>query len=545
MLVTSIDISYSMLHGNKSSGCTDKQFKCSNNKCVPLSSRCNLIRDCEDNSDERYCNCSEMLKSLHYTRKICDGIIDCWDKSDETNCDWCSPGQFICTGYQKCVKQELVCDGVPDCPNGDDERDCVSVAPNIIGANSIDYHDEGYLMVRKKGTWGKLCVENFEKTVAKADVSWTVNDLGDAVCKTLTFDSSSRVERILDSSPPIFRSVSVPYFELSIDDNYFDAEREDDQTNKENQHSNIKRSLSLQDMRLDDSEWLKGSLLSFSDAFGLTHGVSHKGNVHKRDVSSSSSSSASSFERSLQFKETKCLNRDVVKIKCEELQCGIRPRASTQRARIVGGNNSSPGAWPWHAALYKEGEYQCGATLINKQWLLSAGHCFYSAEFVLADTLQEVEVPLISTGECRKRTLFLPLYRLTEDMFCAGYVRGGRDACLGDSGGPLMCQKSNGKWEVMGVTSNGYGCARPHRPGVYTKVGNYLPWIEQVMELGEDERVIFEEAKCAGLRCPLGECIPPSGICNGKIECSNAIDEKNCPKWRQYERSFSNIKKDR
>ncbi|KAB7498342.1 Low-density lipoprotein receptor-related protein 1B [Armadillidium nasatum] len=331
-VVTSIDISYSMLHGNKSSGCTDKQFKCSNNKCIPLSSRCNLIRDCDDNSDERYCNCSEMLKSLHYTRKICDGIIDCWDKSDETNCDWCSPGQFICTGYQKCVKQELVCDGVPDCPNGDDERDCVSVAPNIIGANSIDYHDEGYLMVRKKGTWGKLCVENFEKTVAKADVSWTVNDLGDAVCKTLTFDSSSRVERILDSSPPIFRSVSVPYFELSIDDNYFDAEREDDQTNKENQHSSMKRSLPLQDMKLDDSEWLKGSLLSFSDAFGSTHRISHKGNIHKRDVSSSSSPSSPSFERSLQFKETKCLNRDVVKIKCEELQCGIRPRASTQTA---------------------------------------------------------------------------------------------------------------------------------------------------------------------------------------------------------------------
>ena len=99
-----------------------------------------------------------------------------------------------------------------------------------------------------------------------------------------------------------------------------------------------------------------------------------------------------------------------------------------------------------------------------------------------ADTLQEVQLPLIPTEECRRRTLFLPLYRVTDDMFCAGFDRGGRDACLGDSGGPLMCQRTDGHWELTGITSNGYGCARAHRPGVYTKVSNYMTWISAVLK---------------------------------------------------------------
>lgn len=45
--------------------------------------------------------------------------------------------------------------------------------------------------------------------------------------------------------------------------------------------------------------------------------------------------------------------------------------------RIVGGGNAGLGSWPWQAALYKEGEFQCGATLLSDTWLVSAGHCFY------------------------------------------------------------------------------------------------------------------------------------------------------------------------
>eukprot|EP00918_Siedleckia_nematoides_P009143 GHVU01019996.1.p1 GENE.GHVU01019996.1~~GHVU01019996.1.p1 ORF type:complete len:232 (+),score=10.17 GHVU01019996.1:36-698(+) len=68
-------------------------------------------------------------------------------------------------------------------------------------------------------------------------------------------------------------------------------------------------------------------------------------------------------------------------------------------------------------------------------------------------------------------------------MVCAGWVGDNpRDSCQGDSGGPLAVKHSDGLFDVVGLVSWGYGCAST-TPGVYTRVSDYIAWIEGKINL--------------------------------------------------------------
>ena len=93
--------------------------------------------------------------------------------------------------------------------------------------------------------------------------------------------------------------------------------------------------------------------------------------------------------------------------------------------------------------------------------------------------LQEAEVPIILRSECGAESVY-GSNRLSAGMFCAGDLSGeGADACQGDSGGPaVMIDPSKNTRVLLGITSWGYGCGRKNKPGVYTKIGNYVQWIQ-------------------------------------------------------------------
>ncbi|XP_053462978.1 kallikrein-12 isoform X4 [Nycticebus coucang] len=96
-----------------------------------------------------------------------------------------------------------------------------------------------------------------------------------------------------------------------------------------------------------------------------------------------------------------------------------------------------------------------------------------AAEDPFPDKLQCLDLPIVSDATCRA------VYpgRITDNMVCAGGVSG-EDACQGDSGGPLVCGGV-----LQGLVSWGSvgPCGQEGIPGVYTKICNYVDWIQSVI----------------------------------------------------------------
>eukprot|EP00118_Oscarella_pearsei_P019969 m.215040 g.215040 ORF g.215040 m.215040 type:complete len:832 (+) comp39821_c1_seq44:276-2771(+) len=104
---------------------------------------------------------------------------------------------------------------------------------------------------------------------------------------------------------------------------------------------------------------------------------------------------------------------------------------------------------------------------------------------VTISALHQVELAVSDYEDCSKA---MGRKEVTINMFCAGGADESgtqqKDTCQGDSGGPFVVQdpENGNRYMATGIVSWGIGCAQQNRHGVYTKVVNYLDWIENVMK---------------------------------------------------------------
>uniref|UniRef100_A0A8D0DJ78 Peptidase S1 domain-containing protein n=1 Tax=Salvator merianae TaxID=96440 RepID=A0A8D0DJ78_SALMN len=134
--------------------------------------------------------------------------------------------------------------------------------------------------------------------------------------------------------------------------------------------------------------------------------------------------------------------------------------------RIVKGQDTVPGEFPWQI---RSVSVVCGVVI--------------AVDLPSPQTLQKLQVPIIDSRTCGE------LYRtnmgdgltpriIKEDMICAGFAEGLKDACKGDSGGPMVCLIGH-SWVLAGIVSWGEGCAIKNRPGVYSRLTYYQNWIHR------------------------------------------------------------------
>lgn len=105
---------------------------------------------------------------------------------------------------------------------------------------------------------------------------------------------------------------------------------------------------------------------------------------------------------------------------------------------------------------------------------------------MVTNKLQYLRLPVVDQEICLNsintaREVRDGLPHLTSNMFCAGTPEGGKDSCQGDSGGPFTFSE-HGRFWVAGIVSWGVECGLSKTYGVYTKVTNYLDWIDKTMQ---------------------------------------------------------------
>lgn len=153
--------------------------------CVDQLNVCDGVRDCPHGEDEKKCAAliDDKPQTLERALPIYHEFFP-YDFEESTNID---------------RKDEEV-KNFTDVVSGRDisssklrnnlVRSSIKTDAFVKYSNRLDvnnYNDRGYLNVRKNGKWGKLCLDDADNFTQQRHLSYTVEDLGRAVCKAITY----------------------------------------------------------------------------------------------------------------------------------------------------------------------------------------------------------------------------------------------------------------------------------------------------------------------------------------------------------------------
>ena len=130
---------------------------------------------------------------------------------------------------------------------------------------------------------------------------------------------------------------------------------------------------------------------------------------------------------------------------------------------------------------------------------------------VLPTSLQKVQLPIVTNGQASTVWHTIP-----ETDIMAGYLNGNKDACNGDSGGPLAVPVVD-EYKIAGIVS--WGSSSCNTYGGYTRVSLFENWIRANTGIPKEYRP----------PAPVGDTV----VCQGKVSNQYSVD--NLPGASAYE----------
>ncbi|KPJ19500.1 Serine protease nudel [Papilio machaon] len=320
--------------------CAPGTTSCLNGEaCIDNSKLCDGMVDCTDVSDEARCSC----KSRVDKSRICDGYFDCPFGEDEMGCNGCKENMFSCEDPNErsriiCFSKEQRCDNVADCPNRKDEIDCSLLTPSLHNKPLFPVSNiEGFLHRNYKGTWYPVC---------KNPYMWA--------------HDACRRETGLIIRPPYFQLVDIdPLKRIKYINTGPGGFIHTSKTCFNSSAVYVTCATLLCGTRmpsagqlLDQNIDMESDLYGRNKRFSFNRPFMFLGNRYKRHVG---------------------INND----EAQYQQKLSNSREKRTDVRVVGGIPSQPAAWPWVAALYRDGMFHCGGVILNQHWVMSAAHCVH------------------------------------------------------------------------------------------------------------------------------------------------------------------------
>ncbi|XP_038215326.1 atrial natriuretic peptide-converting enzyme [Zerene cesonia] len=171
----------------------------------------------------------------------------------------------------------------------------------------------------------------------------------------------------------------------------------------------------------------------------------------------------------ISFVRTECPEKRVIKVICDQLECGM---PSARGAKAESGveeltRSAQPGDWPWHAALLRSHVHACDAVLVHASWLVTTASCFQGqpkAEWtarlgtvrIQSTTPWQQERRIVGMIRSPVEGSMLALVRLEEPVEMTDFVR---PACLPENG---FKANNNSICNTLGWTRNRDQLQRVH-----------------------------------------------------------------------------------